>query len=201
MSRSSALVSLTLAALVAPACSTTWAEIDGPRVGVGISIDHDLRVSPRFEVGWDYDQWNNALGGGVSGTMAWSPAVGRVEAVAEARFLAFPLVSIAPLTPTALGTVLAWSRDEGLTLAFRAGLGTLMYMPPEACFPPLEGDWQGCPPGARLPEDVVHRPWLPRLDYRFSIAWSLEERDRVIKTHLLSFAITGALATLAGSAP
>ncbi|MFO0744228.1 MAG: hypothetical protein U1F43_00950 [Myxococcota bacterium] len=187
------------ATLLASACSTEFAEIAGPRIGLGLEIDHDLHVSARLELGLDYDKWNNALGYGGSVAVAWAPEAGRVEALVEGRAFVLVLFGVAPLTPFGLGAVVAWSRAEGATLGVRAGLGTLMYMPPSACVRPLEGDTKPCPPELPTLDDVIERPWLPRIDYRASFLWSLEgRRDKAGETrlsivHLLAFELTKGL--------
>lgn len=199
---------LKLAAAVGCVCAigacTTYAEINGPRIGVGIEIDHDLRVSPRFEVGWDYDRWSAALGWGGGVTLAWAPVVGRVEAVAEARVLAFPILGPAPISPLGFGFIGSWSRSDGWAIGARVGIGTLMYMPPEAC---VEGFFDGntvpCPPGSNTLDTVIQRPWLPRLDYRVSILWSVDghlaadgKSDKLTIVHGLTFGMNAALETL-----
>lgn len=194
------------ALMMAPACSTVSAEIHGPRVGIGFELDHDLRVSPRFELGYDYDRYNNAFGYGGSVGMAWAPLVGRLEAILEGRLLAFPLFGM-PISPLALGSVAAWSRADGWTVGVRSGIGTLMYMPGDACVPPIDGEFDGCPEGVPTLESVVQRPWLPRIDFRVSVLFSVEGRKgptgaaRTTIIHYLGFAMTDALWNLMGAAP
>lgn len=194
--------------VLAPACSTVSAEIHGPRIGIGFEFDHDsLRVSPRIELGYDYDHYNNAFGYGGSVGVAWAPLVGRLEAFVEGRLLAFPLFAFAPISPLALGSGVAWSRADGWTVGVRGGIGTLMYMPGDACVPPLEGDWEGCPAGVPTLDSVVQRPWLPRIDYRVTALFNVEGRKgpsgkaKTTIVHSLGFGVTGALWALMGTAP
>jgi len=175
-----------LAALALSACSTTWAEVHGPVFGVGIELSHDLHVSPILRVGYSYDHWRDAIGWGGEGALAYAPLAGRIELDAEARVFVSPLLGF-HLSPAALGGVIAWSPELGWAAGPRAGLSVLSFRPPDACYPPLEGEWEGCPAGARLPDDVVYPIWLPRPGYRFTVLFPLDGGREPVMLHALGF--------------
>jgi len=129
-------------------CSTTAATIHGPQLSVGLELDHDIRLSPRIELGYDYFYWKDMIGAGAAAGLAYASVNNRLSIFGEGLFNAFPLPPF-PLTPLAVGGELSLKAGE-FAPAIRVGLSTVAYMPPKACYPPLEGDWEGCPSGHGL---------------------------------------------------
>jgi hypothetical protein len=129
------------------ACSTTGAQIDGPTFGLGLEIDLEGNFSPHLQVGYQSSFWYDFLGYGWGTNIGWAPLVDRVDLFLEGQVYAAPLFGY-PLTPFSFGLGGAWSPQYELELGGRVGLETWMFMPPEACWGPIEGDWEGCPAGA-----------------------------------------------------
>jgi hypothetical protein len=154
-----------LLAAVASGCSTTGAQIDGPVFGLGLELDTDLEISPRLQVGYHTAYWFDMLGYGAGAGIGYALLDNRAELFAEAQAYVVPILGF-PLTPWSVGGVVAFSPEHGWELGVRGGLEVWMFKPPEACWPPLEGDWAGCPPGVYTSDDVVYPEWLPRIDFR-----------------------------------
>jgi hypothetical protein len=148
-------------------CTTTWAEIHGPRAGLGLDLDENLDASPRVELGYHWLKFKDALGFGAGGTVTYSPVSQWTQLSAEANFWIFPLLGF-PLTPFAFRVGAGFHPDEGAALVLGFGLGGVLYKPPVSCNLPLEGDWHGCPPGDWWQEDVVYPDMIGQIGYLFS---------------------------------
>jgi hypothetical protein len=157
-------------------CSTTGAQIAGPVFGAGLEIDTDGRLSPRVQVGYMSAFWYDMLGYGGGVGVGWAPLPNRVELFGEVQAFAVPLFGF-PLTPWSLGGLVAYSPVHGWEGGFRWGLEVWMFKPPDACWPPLGGPWDGCPPGVRTSDDVVYPEWLPRIAFRGALLLGLETED------------------------
>jgi len=190
---------LLLGLLVAPACST-WAEIHGPTVGVALEITEDLEVSPRLQIGYDYDTWTGMVAGyGGGGGLAVSLLESRVELYGELRGTGFPLPWIA------VGGGVAYSAGRGWELALRAGASLwpiIFFQAPDYC----SMGWyeqtrdEPCPPTAYAADDVVYPLWMPRIGYRMTAYWSLADW-RVELVHDGVFDATIAWFRYGGTAP
>jgi hypothetical protein len=160
------------------ACSTTAAQIDGPSAGLGLEIDTEGNISPRVRLGYHTAFWFDLLGYSAGLGVAYAPLASRVETYLEAGAYAVPLFGL-PLTPISLGFGAAHSPDRGWEVLLQGGLEVFMFMPPEACWPPLEGDWGGCPAGAFTSEDIVYPEWLPRVEFRGAVHFGVDSgQDR-----------------------
>lgn len=166
-------LTLPLMAVLLAACSTTGAQIDGPVFGIGLEVDTEGELSPRVHAGYQTAFWYDMLGYGAGAGLGYAPLDNRVELYVDGQVYAAPLFGF-PLTPWVFGFGLAYSPHRSWELLARAGLEVWMFEPPEACWPPLEGDWEGCPPGVFTNEDVVYPEWLPRIDFRAAFHWGLE---------------------------
>jgi hypothetical protein len=191
---------LLLLATAVPAC-TTWAEIHGPTFGVALEVDHDWNFSPRLQVGYEYDRWSGILvayGGG--GGIAVSLLEPRFEIYGEVRGQ-----GLAAIPSMALGTVLAYTPDDGWAGGLRAGFGFwpgILFWPPEYC---SMGWWEQtredpCPVTEYAADDVVYPTWLPRIEYRFSAYWPFDGGASHL-VHQLGFSATVAWWQLAGMPP
>lgn len=153
---------------VAAGCSTVTARIHGPRFGGGIDLDHNLDVSPRLEAGYEFLQYQDAAGYGGAAGGSYSPVTGWGQVWIEGMIWMFPLL---PLIQSGLTFRVggAFHPDHEPSLVFGVGITGVAYKPPTACFPPLEGPWEGCPPGEWLWTDTVFPDWLPQPVYLATI--------------------------------
>lgn len=157
-------VSALLLALAGVGCTTVTATIHGPRFGAGIDLDHNLDVSPRFEAGYTYLSYQDAAGWTAGGGTSYSPVTGWTHLWAEVGAWLFPLLPLYQM-PLTIRLGAAFHPDWEPTLAVSFGVGGEFYKPPTSCNPPLEGPWEGCPPGVWLWNDVVYPDWVPQAHY------------------------------------
>ena len=164
-----------LLALAVPAGCSTWAEVHGPTFGLALEIGDDLAVSPRVQIGYDYETWTGMVAGyGGGGGIAVSLLESRVELYGEVRGTGFPLPWVA------VGGSLAYSADLGWAVAIRAGASLwpiIFFQAPSYC---SMGWWEAtrdepCPPTAYDAEDVVHPLWMPHVGYRLTAYWSVAD--------------------------
>lgn len=190
---------LLLAAALGSGCAT-WAEIHGPTFGVALELDHDLNLSPRLQIAYEYERWTGLVAGyGGGAGLAVSLLDGRAELYAEARGQGL-------LLPTfAVGGAIAYDPPQGWSAGLRAGMSFwtgILFMPPEYC---TMGWWEQtredpCPPTEYTAEDTVYPLWLPRINYRATILWPLAGGDADFH-HGLGFDATLAWFLLGGTAP
>jgi len=153
-----------LLCLAAAGCTTVTAVIHGPRFGADLDVDHNLDVSPRIEAGYAYLSYQDAAGWTAGGGGSYSPVTGWGQLWAEVGAWAFPLLPLY-LMPLTVRVGAAFHPDWEPTLAVTFGVGGEFYKPPESCNPPLEGPWEGCPPGVWTWNDVVYPDWVPQAHY------------------------------------
>jgi hypothetical protein len=202
-SRRSARRALGLAAALLAGCTTTWAEIHGPRVGLGLGLDDELRTSPRLALGYHYLVYKDAMGLGAGGSVTYSPVTQWTEVAAEADVWMFPLLGF-PLTPFTFRLGGAFHPEDGAALMFGLGLGGVLYRPPDACYPPLEGAWNGCPPGVYRAEDTVYPDMVSRVGYQatlLTLFTGRDDPDDLLTVHALMFDTTVAWFLLLGDRP
>ena len=154
-----------LLALPQVACTTTYARIHGPRFGGGIDLDHDLAVSPRLEVGYQYMQWKDLMGAGGAAVVSYSPVTGWLGFGVEGGAWLVPFCPFCYQTPLTVRLGGAFHPDEGVAFAVSVGVGGVLYRPPRTCALPLEGQSPGCYPGEYMRSDVVFPNWLPQVAY------------------------------------
>jgi hypothetical protein len=197
---------LVVALLAGHGCTTTWAEIHGPRFGLGLEIGDDARVSPRLEAGYRWLQYKDAMGWGAGGIVSYSAVTQWTEVVAEANFWMFPLLGF-PQTPFSFRFGGAFHPEDGAALVLGIGLGGLLYKPPAAAYPPLEGPWNGYPPGTWQDGDTVFPDMVPEIVYAaglralYSDGPCTEGADCAMLVHSLTFDTTLAWFLLFGGRP
>jgi hypothetical protein len=187
-------------------CSTTWAEIHGPRFGMGLEIDDDARVSPRLEAGYRWLQYKDAMGWGAGGVVSYSPVTQWTEVVAEANIWMFPFLGFLQ-TPVTFRLGGAFHAEDGAALVLGIGLGGLLYKPPAAAYPPLEGAWNGYPPNAWQDGDTVYPDMVPEIVYAagwrpvYSDGPCTDGADCAMVVHSLTYDTTLAWFLLFGGRP
>ena len=180
-----------LAGLLLAGCTTVTATIHGPRFGAGIDLDHNLDVSPRLEVGYTYLSYRDAAGWLAGGGTSYSPLTGWTQLWAEVGAWLFPLLPLYQM-PLTFRLGAAFHPDWEPTLAVSFGVGGVLYKPPTSCNPPLEGPWEGCPPGVWRSTDTVYPDWVPQVHYLATVLPLLDQEGCAdgncpLVTHTLLF--------------
>ncbi|MBN1944846.1 MAG: hypothetical protein JW797_04180 [Bradymonadales bacterium] len=134
---------------------TSWYEIHGPTVGLGIEMNGDGLYSPRIELGYGYDRYKPAMGYGFSATAAYSPLLERFDLRADAHGNM--------LLNASVGAVYRLDLDGARVWGVQVGTRNFFGYPPAACVPPwFEGEFEGCPDDEYFQADTLYPAWLPR---------------------------------------
>lgn len=145
-----------------PCACTTWHQIDGPVLGLGVDADPERGLSPRIEGGYGFERRKPLFGYGFAGQVGYSPLAERLDVFVEAHGNLFPIIPFG----IGVGPVYSVGPDQrywGMVLS----LDMVLVQPPGVDI--VRGWSDPCTevdPDALFEDDVVYPTWLPSTNLR-----------------------------------